>query len=335
VSNSSPEPQRENAPILQIEGLCVSYRSYATAPLIALRGIDLSIARGEIVGMVGESGAGKTTLARSIMGMVPPPGTIDAGRVRFDGRDLTGLAREQLRMLRGRELAMVVPNPRGELNPLQRVGRQVAQVAQIHLGLSKAHAKHAALEIFKAVSIPDPERRYRAYPHELSGGMAQRVVIAMALVCSPKFVISDDATSGLDVTVQAQILELLRTLVREKNSAMLYITRDVGVAAHFCDRIAILYEGEIVEVADKRVLFADPKHPYTNMLMAAFAQNPKLRRQWHLNGSGRSAGAGWPESRCSYAARCVKAQPRCVEAHPELRELRPDRFVRCLYPVER
>jgi oligopeptide/dipeptide ABC transporter ATP-binding protein len=335
VSNSGPEPQRQNAPILQIEGLCVSYRSYSTAPLIALRGIDLSIARGEIVGMVGESGAGKTTLARSIMGMVPPPGTIDAGRVRFDGRDITGLAREQLRMLRGRELAMVVPNPRGELNPLERVGRQVAQVAQVHLGLSKAHAKHAALEIFKAVSIPDPERRYRAYPHELSGGMAQRVVIAMALVCSPKFVISDDATSGLDVTVQAQILELLRTLVHEKNSAMLYITRDVGVAAHFCDRIAILYEGEIVEVADKSVLFADPKHPYTNMLMAAFAQNPELRRQWHRNGPGRSAGAGWPESRCSYAPRCVKAQPRCIEAHPELRELRPDRFVRCLYPVER
>jgi oligopeptide/dipeptide ABC transporter ATP-binding protein len=335
VSNSGPEPKRENAPILQIEGLCVSYRSYATAPLIALRCIDLSIARGEIVGMVGESGAGKTTLARSIMGMVPPPGTIDSGRVRFDGRDITGLAREQLRMLRGRELAMVVPNPRGELNPLERVGRQVAKIAQVHLGLSKTQAKHAALEIFKAVSIPDPERRYRAYPHELSGGMAQRVVIAMALVCSPKFVISDDATSGLDVTVQAQILELLRTLVREKNSAMLYITRDIGVAAHFCDRIAILYEGEILEVADKSVLFADPKHPYTNMLMAAFAQNPELRRQWHRSGPGRGAGAGWPESRCSYAPRCVKAQPRCVEAHPELRELRPDRFVRCLYPVER
>jgi oligopeptide/dipeptide ABC transporter ATP-binding protein len=335
VSSRGLEPERVSGPILQIEGLWVSYRSYGAVPLVALRGIDLVIERGEIVGLVGESGAGKTTLARSIMGMVPLPGTIDAGRVRFDGRDITGLAREQLRTLRGRELAMVVPNPRGELNPLERVGRQVAKVAQVHLGLSKTQAKHAALEIFKAVSIPDPERRYRAYPHELSGGMAQRVVIAMALVCSPKFVISDDATSGLDVTVQAQILELLRMLVHRKNSAMLYITRDVGVAAHFCDRIAILYEGEIVEVADKNVLFADPKHPYTNMLMAAFAQNPKLRRQWHLNGPGRSTGAGWPGSRCSYAARCVKAQPSCVEAHPELRELRPDHFVRCLYPVER
>jgi oligopeptide/dipeptide ABC transporter ATP-binding protein len=335
VSNRGLKPERVSGPILRIEGLSVSYPSYAAAPVIALRRIDLAVECGEVIGLVGESGAGKTTLARSIMGMVPPPGAIDAGRVRFDGRDLTGLSRDELRALRGRDLTMVVPNPRGELNPLERVGHQVANVAHVHLGLSRAEAKNAALEIFKAVSIPDPERRYRAYPHELSGGMAQRVVIAMALVCSPKFVISDDATSGLDVTVQAQVLELLRTLVREKHSAMLYITRDIGVAAHFCDRIAILYEGEIVEVADKNVLFVDPKHPYTNMLMAAFAQNPKLRRRWHLDGPGRFAGAGRPGRRCPYAGRCVKAQSRCVEAHPDIGELCADHLVRCFYPVER
>jgi len=335
VSNRGLEPERVSGPILQIEDLWVSYRSYGAAPRLALRGVDLAVERGEIVGLVGESGAGKTTLARSIMGVVPPPGALEGGRVCFDGRDLTKVPREDLRKLRGRELAMVVPNPRGELNPLTRVGHQVANIARVHLGLSKAQAKEAALEIFKAVSIPDPERRYRAYPHELSGGMAQRVVIAMALVCSPRFVISDDATSGLDVTVQAQVLELLRALVRDKGSAMLYITRDIGVAAHFCDRIAILYEGEVVEAADKSMLFTDPKHPYTNMLMAAFAQNPDLRRRWHLGRPTRFAEAGRPGQRCSYAGRCVKARPSCVEVRPELRALRPDHLVRCLYPVER
>ena len=210
MSSRGLEPEGVSAPILQIEDLWVSYRIYGAAPLVALRGIDLAIDRGEIVGLVGESGAGKTTLARGIMGVLRPPGVIDAGRVRFDGRDLTASTREDVRRLRGRDIAMVVPNPRGELNPLVRVGHQVAHLAQAHLGLSKRQARDAALEMLQGGHIPDPERRYRAYPHELSGGMAQRVVIAMALVCSPRFVISDDATSGLDVTVQAQVLELLR-----------------------------------------------------------------------------------------------------------------------------
>ena len=234
-----------------------------------------------------------------------------------------------VRALRGRELAMVVPNPRGELNPLARVGHQVANVAQVHLGLSKAQARDAALEIFKAVSIPDPERRYRAYPHELSGGMAQRVVIAMALVCSPRFVISDDATSGLDVTVQAQVLELLRTLVREKHSAMLYITRDIGVAAHFCDRIAILYEGEIMEVADKSVLFADPKHPYTNMLMAAFAQNPNLRRRWHLE-RARSICRRGPAGKPVFLCRALRQSAAALCRSPSGDQRAPCRSSRAL-----
>ena len=280
-------------------------------------------------------GAGKTTLARGIMGVLQPPGVIDAGRVRFEGRDLTASTREDVRRLRGRELAMVVPNPRGELNPLARVGHQVANLAQVHLGLSKGQARDAALEMFRAVSIPDPERRYGAYPHELSGGMAATRGDRDGAGLLAEVRDLRRRTSGLDVTVQAQVLELLRALVREKRSAMLYITRDIGVAAHFCDRIAILYEGEIMEVADRSVLFTDPKHPYTNMLMAAFAQNPGLRRRWHRSEPTRFAGAGRPGRRCSYAGRCVKARPLCVDARPEIRALRSDHLVRCLYPVER
>ena len=177
-------------------------------------------------------------------------------------------------------MAMIVANPRGELNPVLTVGRQIAAVVETHLGIGRREADELALKMLVSVNIPDAKRRFKAYPHELSGGMAQRVVIAMALVCSPRFVISDDATSGLDVTVQAQILDLLRNLVRDSGTSMLYITRDVGVAANFCDRIAILYKGELVEVAPTVSFFSGPLHPYSNMLLAAFSHNPRLRNAW-------------------------------------------------------
>ena len=252
--------------ILEVEDLHVTYHVYGKDPVKALRGLDFEIKPGDILGLVGESGSGKTTLARSIMGLVPAPGRIERGRILFDGEDLTAKSREAMQSIRGRDLTMVVPNPRAELNPLVPVGRQVANVARVHLGLSKAQANRAALEMLQAVKISDPERRFHTYPHELSGGMAQRVVIAMALVCSPKFIISDDATSGLDVTVQAQVLELLNRLVSEKRTAMLYITRDLGVTAHFCNRLAIVYDGQIVETANTAELIEYPMHPYTLML---------------------------------------------------------------------
>lgn len=321
--------------VLEIEGLAVGYHAYGARPVMALQNIDLSIGRGEVVGLVGESGAGKTTLARAIMGMVPAPGRIESGSIRFGDRELTKTPRETFRTLRGRDLAMIVPNPRGELNPLVRIGRQLANVVRVHQGLADRAAKQAALAMLEAVSIPDPDRRYRAYPHELSGGMAQRVVIAIALICSPKFVISDDATSGLDVTVQAQILDLLRQLVRDHELSMLYITRDLGVAAHFCDRIAILYEGQIVEVANKDTIFEDPKHPYTNTLMAAFSQNPKLRANWQVDGPSRFSEPARAGSSCPYVARCVKARSRCAEEYPLLRDVRRSHQVRCHFPVER
>jgi oligopeptide/dipeptide ABC transporter ATP-binding protein len=282
---------------------------------------------------VGESGAGKTTLARAIMQVIPAPGRVEGGKIVFMGTDLTAMKPDELAKRRGRDLAMIVANPRSELNPLLPIGKQIALVAQVHLGISRDRAMNLALEMLKAVAIPDPERRMRAYPHELSGGMAQRVVIGVSLVCSPKFVISDDATSGLDVTVQSQVLALLRKLVKEQQTSMLYITRDIGVAANFCDRVAIIYRGEIVEEAPTVEFFANPMHPYGNLLLAAYAHDPTLRERWS------ASSAADPETTtpaaCLYADGCIRRQERCLREHPALRSVTPKRQVRCHFPVER
>ena len=318
--------------ILSIRGLNVVYPVYGTQAVRAVRELDLTIRSGEILGLVGESGSGKTTLARAIMGLLARPGRIDAGAVTFDGRDMRALSEEDLRAVRGRDIAMIIPNPRGELDPLVTVGRQIAAVARAHLDITRAKADELALDMLRAVQIPDPKRRFNAYPHELSGGMAQRVVIAMSLVCSPKFIISDDATSGLDVTVQAQVLDLLRALVRDKQTAMMFITRDIGITAHFCDRVAVIYAGEIVELAPTGRFFENPMHPYSVMLLAAFAHNPCLREKWHKPLASLMRGQ---DKGCAYAPRCVHFEPQCSATHPTLRELEPGHFVRCFVPVVR
>ena len=321
-----------SANLLSVEDLRVVFPTATGQTRTVLRGINLSVKPGEVLGLVGESGAGKTALARSILGAPPAPGRIASGRVIFEGRDILVLPEKELRSLRGRRLAMVVPNPRGELNPTVAIGDQIATMARVHLGLDRKAARARALEMLRAVQIPDPERRMNAYPHELSGGMAQRAVIAIALICDPAFVISDDATSGLDVTVQAQILDLLRKLAAEHHSAMLFITRDVGITAHFCDRVAVLYDGEIMEAASRNTLFLSPAHPYTLLLLAAFSHNPALRQDWSATASAPPAAA--PEA-CIYVGRCPFAQPLCRAEKPPLAELAPDHVVRCHFPVRR
>jgi oligopeptide/dipeptide ABC transporter ATP-binding protein len=318
------------APLIDIRNLRITFPSGGAEPKTVLKGINLSVQPGEIVGLVGESGAGKTTLARSILGVPPAPGQIAAGEVHFEGRQILSLSEAELRRLRGRRLSVVVPNPRAELNPLRKVGDQIASMAKIHLNVSRKEARRMALQMLRDVQIPDPERRMDAYPHELSGGMAQRVVIAMALICNPAFVISDDATSGLDVTVQAQILALLAKLAAEHGSAMLFITRDVGITAHFCDRIAVLFSGEIVEIAPREALFLEPAHPYTLMLLAAFSHSPKLRDSWSVPETARrrELAAG-----CQYADRCPIAQAVCRTHRPPFAEVGPGHFARCHFPV--
>jgi ABC-type dipeptide/oligopeptide/nickel transport system ATPase component len=258
-----------------------TYFFTATGLVKAINGVSLRLEPGTMLGLVGESGAGKTTLAHSIMRVVPPPGRVVSGETRLFGRELQTLPEAELRKVRGKQIAMIVPNPRAELNPLLTIGDQLANVARAHLALDKKAAAERAVEILTEVKIQDPARRARAYPHELSGGMAQRVVIAMALIGQPRVTISDDATSGLDVTVQAQVLDLTLRLLREHSSSSLMITRDLGIVANYCDRVAVLYRGRVLETADVKSFFAEPCHPYSIELLAAFSYGDQPEQAHH------------------------------------------------------
>jgi len=331
--NAAITDQSADRPVIVVEGLHVSYPIFGAPPIQAVNGIDLTIHPGEILGLVGESNSGKTTLARAIMRLLVTPGRMDGGKIIFDGQDLALLSDEEIRQLRGMKLAMIIPNPRGELNPLLRVGQQIANVAQVHLGDSHKQAWDRAIEMLRIVRIPDPERRIRAFPHELSGGMAQRLVMAISLVCSPRFLISDDATSGLDVTVQAQVLDHMSKLVRDNNTAMLLITRDIAITAHYCDRVAVIYSGRIVELGETVDFFDNPMHPYSIMLLAAFSHNPTLRNKWTKGNV--EAGLKPETDGCPFHPRCVKAKERCFRDAPALSEWTPGHLIRCHFPVMR
>lgn len=322
----------DNKPMMVVKELTVGFPSYGNATKRAVNNVSLDIRRGEILGLVGESGSGKSTLARSIMGMVPPPGVMEGGRVLIDDIDLASLDEKALRAIRGRDLSMMVPNPRSELSPLLTVGKQISNVAFQHLGITRRKADEAALEMLRSVRIPDAERRFNAYPHELSGGMAQRVIIAIALICSPRVIISDDATSGLDVTVQAQVLDLIATLVGRRDGSMLFITRDIGITAHFCNRIAVMFAGEIVETADINSFFERPAHPYSVMLLSAFSHNPALRAKWTKQTEGPAGVLSAPTG-CPFRFRCVRARERCSVEKPALSRFRESHDVQCHYPV--
>jgi len=294
----------------------------------AISGIDFSIAAGETLALVGESGCGKSMTALSILRLVPEPGRVVDGSIRFRDDELLRLPETEIRRIRGNKIAMVFQEPMTSLNPVFRIGSQITEVLKLHKGHSPQQAEDAAVELLQQVGIPAPQERLRDYPHQLSGGMRQRVMIAMALACDPKLLIADEPTTALDVTIQAQIMALLDRLKRERNMATLLISHDLGVVAQNADRVAIMYAGLIVEMAATTELYRNPLHPYTRGLLACRPQlETSARRLNPIPGQV-------PDSRqfppgCSFASRCPEAFQPCREREPQLREISPGHHVRC------
>lgn len=275
---SKPVTGGKHVPVMEASDLDVVY-PLPSGSVPAVRDFNLAIGEGEFVGLVGESGSGKSTAALALMGLVRAPGLITKGKVCFLGQELLTKSVDELRSIRGREIGLIVQNSRAALNPLVPVGDQIANVYRAHRVVDKKEASDRAVESLKAIGIPDPVRRAGSYPHQLSGGMAQRILIAMATINEPKLLIADEPTTGLDVTVQAQFLDALQDKVQGSGSAVLFVTHDLGIVAHYCDRVAVMFQGQVIEEADVDSLFADPKHPYTQRLITSAADRGRASRR--------------------------------------------------------
>jgi oligopeptide/dipeptide ABC transporter ATP-binding protein len=267
-TKSIEERYSMNEPLLRLEDLTITFPAEG-GPRRIIDRATFDLYPGEVMGLVGESGSGKTMTSLAVIGLLPPAARVQAGHIWFEGRDLLALSERDMRAVRGAQIAMIFQNPRAALNPLLRAGEQVARAVRIHRGLSKNAAYEAALELLRHVGIPDAAARAAAYPHQLSGGMAQRVLVAMMLACRPKLLIADEPTTGLDVTIQAQIFELIKDVQAETGATLLLITHDLGVVSEVCQRVAVMYAGQIMEVATVEGLFARPQHPYTERLLSS------------------------------------------------------------------
>jgi peptide/nickel transport system ATP-binding protein len=321
------------APLLELENLHTYFYTDAGVAR-AVDGVSFHVGAGETVGVVGESGCGKSVTALSILRLVRPPGRIEAGsEIRFEGTNLLALSEDEMRRVRGNRIAMVFQEPMTALNPVFTVGDQIAEVARIHAGMSKRDAWQKAIEMLRLVGIPAPEQRAGEYPHQLSGGMRQRVVIAMALVMNPALVIADEPTTALDVTIQAQILELLADLTKRLGTSILLITHDLGVVAENCSRVIVMYAGEVVEEAATGELFAHPHHPYTEGLLGAMPRvGGEAERLATIPGTVPPPTA-WPDG-CRFRDRCPYSWERCESEHPPLYQINADHASRCHLAVE-
>ncbi|GAB3121687.1 ABC transporter ATP-binding protein [Streptomyces calidiresistens] len=323
--------------LLTVDELSVTFTARGRRDVTAVSGVSFDVAQGEVVGLVGESGCGKSVTSLALMGLLPRKGVRLGGVADFDGTDLLTLSPSRMRDLRGRQLAMIFQDPLSSLNPVVPIGVQVTEILARHRGMKGERARKEAASLLDRVGIPDPDRRLREYPHQLSGGMRQRALIAMAVACAPRLLIADEPTTALDVTIQAQILELLRELVDQEGTALLMITHDLGVVAGLCDRVNVLYAGKVVEAAERRPLFSDPAHPYAHGLLGSIPRLDAPRGQplHPIRGSINDTIA-WADG-CAFAPRCDHYTLECLEGTPALGELAgaagPGHLVRCVNPV--
>ena len=323
--------ERGEKPLLEVKGLRTSFFT-RDGIVRAVDGIDFHVDRGEIMGLVGESGCGKSVTSLSIMRLIAKPGRIEGGEILFDGQDLLKLSNDDMRKIRGDRISMIFQQPTSSLNPVWDVGRQIEEVLRIHRGMKGKLAHSRAEELLKMVGIPDPARRLKNFPHEMSGGMAQRVMIAMALACEPELLIADEPTTALDVTIQAQILDLMRNLRDETGTAIVLITHDLGVVAEMCDRVAVMYAGEIVEHTDVTSLYRRPLHPYTQGLIGSIPVVGAVKDELAVIPGNVPNLIDLPKG-CRFAPRCATKIEEDVaianEVHPLLRPVDPGHDVRC------
>jgi peptide/nickel transport system ATP-binding protein len=319
-------------PLLSVRDLRVTFQRRGEPETVAVDGVSFDVAPGQVIGLVGESGCGKSVTSMAIMRLLPDRGVRVTGSVLMDGTDLLTLSDSQMRERRGRDLSMVFQDPLTSLNPVIPIGLQITEVLKRHRGMGKETARKAAVDLLDRVGIPDPRRRLDTYPHQLSGGMRQRALIAIALACSPRLLIADEPTTALDVTIQAQILELLRELVRETGAALIMITHDLGVVAGLCETVNVLYAGRIVERAQRHRLFSTPRHPYTHGLLRSIPRldSPQGEELAAIKGSVVD-NVPWDHA-CAFAPRCPRSLDRCLEVTP-LGETSGGRLLRCHNPV--
>ena len=333
VSKLEAPSQADGQHLLEVRDL----KTHFITPLgrvRAVNGVSFALDRGKTLGIVGESGSGKTVLSRSVMNLLPKNNVVREGLVNFEGRDITGLSPKEMRQVWGIDIAMVFQDPMTSLNPVVKVGRQITESLRFHLDLDKNEAHQTAVELLRSVNIPEPEKRVDEYPHQLSGGMRQRVTIAIALACGPKLLMADEPTTALDVTVQAQILDLLHRQQRERDMGMVLVTHDLGVVAGRTDEIIVMYGGNVVEKAPTPVLFSQMKMPYTEALLRSI---PRLENESHTRLKiigGRPPDLINPPKGCNFSPRCPYAQPKCHEEEPPLVDAAsPGHQYACWFPV--